>query len=178
MTVSPITEIKTPEPLRSRFEQLGVSVTTWAHKPVFTVDDGEDVKAALEGGQTKNLFLRDKRGGIWLVTALAETQINLRELSDRLGCARFSFGSPELLGEILGVKPGSVTPFALINDRERKVQVVFDQAMMPHKVLNFHPLENTMTTAIAPDGLLKFAASCGHRPIMIDFSVREQKHGS
>lgn len=172
-------EINTPSPLKERFEQLGIAVTTWRHAPVFTVDDGADIKNALKGGQTKNLFLRDKRGGFWLVTALASTVIDLKALSDRLSSARFSFGNPDNLGEILGVTPGSVTPFALINDRLCRVRVIFDRAMMAQDVLNFHPLENHMTTAISPAGLLAFAASCGHRPQIIDFSVKEERaHGT
>lgn len=174
MTAPVIEEIQTPSPLKERFLALGINATTYAHAPVFTVNDGPDVKKALKGGQTKNLFLRDKRGGFWLVTALASTVIDLRNLSDRLGCARFSFAPPDLLLEVLGVTPGSVTPFSLINDTKNCVQVIFDQAMMGLDTLNFHPLRNNMTTAISPAGLLSFAASCGHRPQILDFTQAAQ----
>ena len=181
MVKSVIEVVDTPSPLKERFLALGIAVTTYAHAPVFTVNDGADVKGALTGGQTKNLFLRDKRGGFWLVTALSSTVINLRNLSDRLGCARFSFGHPDDLLAVLGVTPGSVTPFSLINDEKNCVQVIFDRAMMDFNVLNFHPLKNDKTTAISPAGLLSFAASCGHRPQILDFSTAVQegvRHGT
>lgn len=181
MLQSVIRPVDTPPPLAECFARLGLAVRTWAHAPVFTVDEGEDVKRALAGGQTKNLFLRDRRGDFWLVTALASTVIDLKGLSDALGCPRFSFGSPDELRERLGVLPGSVTPFALINDRALRVRSVFDRAMMDFDVLNFHPLRNDMTTAISPPGLMAFAADCGHRPVVFDFislSLKEQQYGA
>lgn len=182
MSQNVIRPVDTPPPLADCFARLGLAVRTWSHAPVFTVGEGEDIKRALEGGQTKNLFLRDRRGDFWLVTALASTVIDLKGLSDTLDCPRFSFGSPDELRERLGVLPGSVTPFALINDKNLRVRPVFDRAMMDFDVLNFHPLRNDMTTAISPPGLMAFAADCGHHPMVFDFlslsQAKERQHGA
>ena len=123
------------------------------------------VSGTVPGAHTKNLFLRDKKGVPYLVVASDDTVIELRSLHRRLGATgRFSFGSAELLHELLGVVPGSVTPFAVINDTSCRVNVVLDAAMMAHEVLNFHPLVNTGTTSISRDGLVQFLEATGHRP--------------
>jgi Ala-tRNA(Pro) deacylase len=120
------------------------------------------------GGHTKNLFLRDKKGALYLVVALEDTTITLKSLHRLLGATgRFSFGSAELLRETLGVEPGSVTPFAAINDLEGRVRVVLDAAMMAHATLHYHPLRNTMTTTIARDDLVRFLAATGHEPRIV-----------
>jgi Ala-tRNA(Pro) deacylase len=96
---------------------------------------------------------------------LEDAAIELRSLHRLLGASgRFSFGSADLMRELIGVEPGSVTPFAVINDRELRVTVVLDAAMMAHAVLNFHPLVNTGTTTISREGLLKFLEASGHKP--------------
>jgi Ala-tRNA(Pro) deacylase len=122
------------------------------------------LRGALPGGHCKSLFLKDRKGGLWLVVVLEERRLDLNGLAARLDAPRFSFGSPELMQEVLGVTPGSVTPFALINDREHRVAVVLDKEMLQHDPLNYHPLVNTATTAVAPADLLRFIAACGHQP--------------
>jgi len=130
-----------------------------------TVEEARDLRGAIAGGHTKNLFLRDKKGAAYLVVAPEDATIELRSLHRLLGASgRFSFGSAELVQEVLGVLPGSVTPFAAINDKDRRVNVVLDAALMKHEALNFHPLVNTATTTISRDGLLKFLAATGHAP--------------
>jgi len=131
---------------------------------VFRVEEGQEIKAALPGGHTKNLFLKDKRGEFYLVVAPEDAAIALKSLHQRLGAGRFSFGSAEAMRELLGVEPGSVTPFAAVNDTEGRVKVVLDAALLAHEVLNFHPLVNTMTTSISREGLLKFLVATGHEP--------------
>lgn len=163
-------DIPTPEPLASRFAQLGIAAQSWAHAAVFRVGEGQEIKDGLAGGHTKNLFLKDKKDKIWLVVAQDVTEIDLKTLPKRINSARLSFGSPALLLEVLGVTPGSVTPFALINDTARRVSVILDESLMGHAVVNFHPLKNDMTTAIAPQDLLKFIESCGHKPLIVDFT--------
>lgn len=153
------------------FDRLGIAHATRRHRPVFTVEEGADIKAALPGGHTKNLFLKDKKGGIWLISAIAETQIDLNAVSRLLGAARFSFGSAERLMEYLGVTPGSVTVYALINDQPERVRVILDEALFDHDLVNFHPLSNDATTAANPADMLKFVRATGHDPIRLRFDA-------
>jgi Ala-tRNA(Pro) deacylase len=139
---------------------------------VFTVDDAKALRGELPGGHCKSLFLKDKKAALWLVVALEECRVDLKALADRLGASRFSFGSAGLLGEALGVKPGSVTPFAVVNDRDGRVRVVLQRAMLACDPLNYHPLENDRTTAVAPGDLLRFLEECGHRPLVVDIPER------
>jgi Ala-tRNA(Pro) deacylase len=152
--------------LYERFAALSIAWTTQAHRPVFTVEEAADVSDHLPGGHTKNLFLKDKKGGLWLVVLRADLRVDLNALARQLGAPRFSFGSAELLIATLGIEPGSVTPFALMNDSGLKVQPVLDEAMLRLDPLNFHPLRNDRTTAIAAADLTRFVESCGHRPIV------------
>ena len=146
-------------------DTLGIAHKTVNHPAVFTVEQARDLRGAIAGGHTKNLFLRDKKGVPYLVVAPEDAAIELRSLHRLLGASgRFSFGSAELMQEVLGVLPGSVTPFAAINDTEHRVSVVLDAALLAHETLNFHPLVNTATTTISRDGLLKFLAATGHTP--------------
>ena len=158
----------TPDQLFARLDALGIPHHTYSHPPVFTVAEAVSLRGRVPGGHCKSLFLKDKKAGLWLVVALEERRIDLKRLADALGAPRFSFGNPALLEEVLGVRPGSVTPFALVNDAGRRVTVVLDRAMLDHDPLNYHPLENDRTTAIAPAGLLRFIADCGHRPCVVD----------
>ncbi|MGK9166723.1 prolyl-tRNA synthetase associated domain-containing protein [Inquilinus limosus] len=158
----------TPEDLFARLRSLSVPVTTHEHEAVFTVEESRHLRGLLPGWHSKNLFLRNKKGQEWLVVSEEERRIDLRALGDLLGSGRLSFGSPDRLMEALGITPGSVTPFALINDTARRVTVVLDADMMRHGTLHFHPLVNTMTTAIEPAGLLAFIAGCGHEPHIVD----------
>jgi Ala-tRNA(Pro) deacylase len=162
----------TPEQLFARLHALGIAHRTHAHPPVFTVAEAAALRGSLPGGHCKSLFLKDRKGGLWLVVALEERRIDLKRLADAaLGAPRLSFGSPKLLYEVLGVTPGSVTPFALVNDTKRRVAVVLDAAMLGHDPLNYHPLVNDRTTAIAPGDLLRFIEACGHRPRLVDLAA-------
>ena len=154
-----------PDDLFAYLDTLGIAHKTVTHPAVFTVDEARDLRGTIAGGHTKNLFLRDKKGAAFLVVALENAVIELKSLHRLLGATgRFSFGSAELMRELLGVEPGSVTPFAAINDTAGRVTVVLDAAMMAHEVLNFHPLMNTGTTTISRAGLLEFLEATGHRP--------------
>jgi len=154
----------TRQDLFARLHELGVASTTVEHEAVFTVAESSRLERELPGGHTKNLFLKDKKDRLYLVVALGSAHIDLKTLHRRLGSDRLSFGRPELLMEVLGVPAGSVTPFALINDKAQRVTVVLDGDMMRHERLNYHPLENTATTNIARDDLVRFIRSCGHEP--------------
>jgi Ala-tRNA(Pro) deacylase len=153
----------TPDDLFAFLDELGIAHRTIKHPPVFTVDEARALRGQIAGGHTKNLFLRDKRGALYLVTALEDADIELKSLHRRLGASgRFSFGPAELMRATLGVEPGSVTPFGALNDTGQQVTIVLDAAMMAHETLNFHPLLNTMTTTIGRDDLVRFLAATGH----------------
>ncbi len=145
----------------------GVDHATTEHAPVFKVEEGRAIKAALPGGHSKTLFLKDARGQLWLICALGETAIDLKRAPALIGSARLSFGSPERMWEALCVRPGSVTPFALLNDRRRQVRLVLDAALMACDPLNFHPLSNDATTAVSRAGFLKFLAALGREAPVI-----------
>jgi Ala-tRNA(Pro) deacylase len=158
----------TPDALFARLDALGIAHRTYTHPPVFTVEEAKALRGTLPGGHCKSLFLKDKKGGLWLVVALEECRVDLKALADRLAAPRFSFGSAALLYEVLGVRPGSVTPFAAINDTDRRVVVVMQRAMLARDPLNYHPLKNDRTTAVAPGDLVRFLDACGHAPRIVD----------
>ncbi len=162
--------LKTRDDLFARLDDLAIATETFEHPAVFTVEEARIHCSHLPGGHCKSLFLKDKKGRLWLIVTLDSQAIDLKSLSKALGAARFSFGKPELLYETLGVTPGSVTPFALINDADLEVTVVLDAAMMARDRLNYHPLSNDATTAITPRGLNELIVSFGHSPRIFDFS--------
>ena len=153
--------------LFARFDALGIRTTTRDHAPVFTVEEARALRGEIPGGHCKNLFLKDAKGELWLIVCLEDTRIDLKSLPQRIGSGRLSFGRPELLREVLGVEPGSVTPFALINDTSLRLEVMLEEAMMAHALLNYHPLENTATTTLASSDLVKFIRACGHEPKIV-----------
>ena len=154
-----------PDELFAYLDSLGIAHKTVSHQPLFTVEESRALRGKIPGAHTKNLFLRDKKGTVFLVVVLEDAVIELRSLHRLLGASgRFSFGSADLMRELIGVEPGSVTPFSVIDDKELRVTVVLDAAMMAHSVLNFHPLVNTATTTISREGLLTFLEATGHKP--------------
>ncbi|WP_173979877.1 prolyl-tRNA synthetase associated domain-containing protein [Magnetospirillum sp. UT-4] len=157
----------TPDDLFAYLETLGIAVTTHHHPPAFTVEEGNRVWGAIPGIHCKNLFLKDAKARLWLVVAPAERPVDLKTLPARIGSARLSFGSATLLQEVLGVSPGSVTPFALLNDTAHRVTPVLDAALMAAELVNFHPLRNDMTTTIAAADFRRFLDATGHRPEVV-----------
>jgi Ala-tRNA(Pro) deacylase len=158
--------------LYARFRELGIAWTTHEHAPVFTVEEAAALYAQQPGGHTKNLFLKDRKGGLWLVVARGDLRIDLNALAGRLNAPRFSFGSAELLAATLGVTPGSVTPFALMNDTTRIVRPVLDAEMLLQEPLNFHPLRNDRTTAVSAADLLRFLRAVAAEPIIANLPQR------
>jgi len=157
----------TPADLFAFLDRLQVACTTVRHPPLFTVAESRALRGTIPGAHTKNLFVKDKTGAHYLVVACEDAVIDLRGLHRRLGArGRLSFASADALMDLLGVMPGSVTPFAVINDVSGKVMVVLDSAMLSHEILNYHPLVNTMTTSIPRAGLLAFLKACGHDPVI------------
>jgi Ala-tRNA(Pro) deacylase len=158
----------TPSDLFAALDRLGIAHPTMTHPPLFTVEQSQSLRGQIAGGHTKNLFLRDKKGTLFLVTTLEEAVIELKSLHRLLGASgRFSFGSADLLMETLGIVPGAVTPFAAINDTAGRVTLVLDAGLMEHAVINCHPLTNTMTTSIARADLVRFLESTGHPPRIV-----------
>ena len=156
-----------PEDLFSRLEELGIETETHEHPPLFTVEQSRALRGEIPGGHCKNLFLKDKKGQVALVVALEDAHIDLKTLGPRIGIGKVSFVKPDLLMELLGVEPGGVSPFGLINDVRQQVKVVLDERMMASELLNYHPLTNAATTTIAARDLVRFIKSCGHDPDII-----------
>jgi len=159
--------------LETRLTEMGLPFQTHEHEPVFTVEESADLHARIPGAHTKNLFLKDAKGRLFLVVAHHETPVALKKLHTKLGAARFSFGKPDLLMEALGVRPGSVTPFSVMNDPDGRVTLVMDEALMSHGLINAHPLDNAATTSIARDDLIAFVRELGHEPIIADLTGPE-----
>jgi Ala-tRNA(Pro) deacylase len=157
----------TPSQLLEFLDELGLETATIDHEPVFTVEEARRLRGNLPGGHTKSLFLRNKKGRMWLVTTAAERTIDLKRLGDSLEAGRLGFASPERLMKHLGVIPGAVTPFAAAND-DGEVQVALDRAMLENEPLHFHPLDNARTTAIGSADLLTFLAATGHPPLLLE----------
>lgn len=159
----------TPEQLFDRLRALGIAVTTVEHPPVFTVDEAKAIRGDLPGAHTKSLFLRDKKGTMWLVVCLENRTVDLKDVARQLSTKRFSFGSAERLMRFLGVIPGAVSPFAVINDRSGAVSVAIDRGVLRQDPINLHPLDNAKTTAITGTDLMRFLEAENHPPQVIDF---------
>lgn len=166
-----------PDQLLARLDALGIRGVTHRHPPLHTVEESKALRGALPGGHCKNLFLKDKKDQHWLVVALEDARVDLNRFDKVIGSARLSFASADRLWRHLGVRPGSVTPFALINDPDARVKVVLQKAMLDQDPLNYHPLLNDRTTAIHPDDLLRFIRSTGHEPAIVAFGEEDSDAG-
>ena len=158
----------TPQRLFEIFGELGIVYQLHKHEAVYTVEESSQLDADIPGTHCRNLFLRDKKKRNYLVVAPNERGVDLNKLRDKLGCGRLSFGSAERLWQYLGIYPGAVCPFALINDTDHAVTPVLDKGMMESGCVNYHPLDNSMTVGLSPDNLGRFIDFCGHRPQIID----------
>ncbi|WP_026942863.1 prolyl-tRNA synthetase associated domain-containing protein [Hellea balneolensis] len=156
-------------------DELNIPRTTIDHAPVFTVEESAEIKADMPGAHTKNLFLKDKAGRFFLICAQSDTQIRVNKLHPLLGCKRLSFGKPEPLLDLLGVTPGSVTLFSVLNDTDNLVTLILDASLLEHDIVNFHPLLNDATTAISSEDMMVFAKATGHDPIIMDFAELNEK---
>lgn len=156
-------------PLLAQFADLGIEITMHRHPPLHTVEESRALRGTMPGSHIKNLFLRDKKRNQWLVTVPENADVDLKSLRHVIGASgNLSFASAELLGESLGVKPGAVTPFAVMNDDAGTVTMVLARTVLDTDPVNAHPLHNEATAAIAGDDLLRFLEACGHPPVMID----------
>ena len=163
--------MKTCPDLIAFFDAHGIDHATTDHEAVFRVGEGEGIKDDIPGAHTKNLFLKDAKGRLWLISAKDDTQIDLKRLHTVIGSARLSFGSAELMEDVLGVTPGSVTAFALINDVEHRATFVLDRRLAEAERVNFHPMTNTATTGVSQAGFAKFLQALGITPLIVDFAA-------
>ena len=170
----------TPEDLLAYLRSLGIAATTHTHAPVFTVEEAKHLRGRLPGAHCKSLYLRDKKGAEFLVVCLEDRRLDMKALAALIGAGRLSFGSAGRMRARLGVEPGSVTPFAAINDRgadrAARIRVVLDVEMMQSALVNYHPLVNSRTTAVAPSDLLRFLAATGHEPLIVDLEPATQRN--
>ena len=163
--------MKTREDLLQFLAAHGIEATTYEHPAVFTVGESGRIKQTIPGAHTKNLFLKDARGQLWLISAEGHAQIDLKRLHHVIHSARLSFGNAELMAETLGVAPGSVTAFGLINDTGRRVRFVLDRTLAEAELVNFHPLTNTATTTVSAEDFRRFLAAIGVSPLVVDFAA-------
>ena len=157
-----------PADLFAYFDQLSIEHSTMTHPPIFTVEEGRAWHDKIPGLHCKNLFLKDKKGKIWLAIMPGDKRADLNRLEKRINAARLSFGKPDLLLEALGLTPGSVTPFGLINDSQRRVAVVVDDDLLKSEWVNFHPLHNAASTTLRSADLLRFIRSLGYAPLIVN----------
>ncbi|MEM7215925.1 MAG: prolyl-tRNA synthetase associated domain-containing protein [Pseudomonadota bacterium] len=164
----------TLQDLFNLLDDLGIETKTYEHEAVFTVEESSRIKQNIPGGHTKNLFLKDKKGNFFLVVAEGTAKIKLNSIHGLIGAkGRVSFGNEQALMELLGVKPGSVTAFAPMNDHENRVKVIIDEPLLRYDLINCHPLTNEMTTTISKPDLLKFLEHINHAPEIITLSLEE-----
>jgi Ala-tRNA(Pro) deacylase len=163
---------KTPEELLAFLDGCGIAVSTKEHPPLYTVAESQALRGEIAGRHTKNLFLKDKKDNFFLVTVGEDAQVDLKTIHQVIGAAsRVSFGSAEKLMEYLGVSPGAVTAFGVINDTGGRVRAVLDAELMQHAIVNAHPLVNVATTSIAPADLVTFMRATGHEPSILKVSL-------
>ncbi|MEP9397608.1 prolyl-tRNA synthetase associated domain-containing protein [Mesorhizobium sp. KR2-14] len=159
---------KSPDELFAFLDSLGISVSTTRHPPLYTVADSQALRGEIAGGHTKNLFLKDRKDNFFLVTVDEDAEVDLKQIHHVIGASgKVSFGKPEALMELLGVVPGAVTVFGLINDTVGKVKLVLDSALMENDIINAHPLTNEATTSIANADLVRFVKETGHEPLVL-----------
>jgi len=159
----------TPDDLFRVLKELKIEYTLHHHIPIFTVEEGEHLKKSIAGVHCRNLFLKDKKGAMFLVVAANETKVDIKALSSFWGCGRLSFGSAERLWENLGIRPGSVNPFCIYNDKAHNIKVILDADMMKAQLVNYHPMDNAMTIGMQPADLKKYLSHCRHNPELVRF---------
>ena len=160
--------------LYALFEQHGIAYEHHTHPPLHTVEESQELRGDLPGAHVKNMFLKDKKDRLWLVTCLEHRRIRIRDLEKLVGATKASFGKPELLWEALGIRPGAVSPFGLINDRDHRVQPILDQQMLDIDPINAHPLHNEATTTVSAGDFRRFFELTGHEPLIVDFDALEE----
>lgn len=163
--------MKTKQDLLDYFKHHHISYRLYEHEQLFTVEQADKVACTIPGGHIKNLFLKDDKGQLWLLTADAHAQVDLKKVGAALNAKKLRFADANLLMQHLGIMPGSVTPFALINDEQQKVQLVLDKSILSFEIINAHPLENDATIGISIGDFKKFLTVLGYRPLILDLAT-------
>ncbi len=161
----------TEQELLNKLEELAIETTLYRHPPLFTVEDSQNFRGEIPGGHCKSLFLKDKKHNYLLAVLSEDRRVDLKAMykSDLIPAGRLSFASAERMINILGIEPGSVTPFSLINVKIDNLAVLLDKRMLENDYLNYHPLHNEATLTIHRDDLIKYIEHFGFSPIIIDF---------
>lgn len=170
-----MTEKKGEAELYALFGANGIGWTHHVHPPLHTVEESRQLRGDLPGAHVKNMFLKDRKDRLWLVTCLEQRQIRIRDLEKEIGAQKCSFGKPDVLWDALGLLPGAVSPFGLINDAGHRLTAVLDKQMLDHDPINAHPLHNEATTAVSAADFRRFFAITGHAPVVVDFDALEAK---
>ena len=155
--------LKNQQELLAVLDKIGINYTNHEHPAVFTVEEANKHHEGIEGVHSKNLFFKDRKKNLHLIVTLSDKPIKIKEVAKKINAKDLSFGKPELLAEVLGVIPGAVTPFAIINAENHNINLILDEEMMEHELLNFHPLENTATTTITSKDLMRFMEHCNQK---------------
>lgn len=151
-----------------RLKELEIEAITVAYPAHQTVEEGRALRGHMSGTFTKNLLLKDKKGRLFLIMAEEDREIDLKTFHTRIAAnGRLGFANTDVMRDVLGVEPGTATPFGLINDKHRRVTPVIDASLMLATLVNFHPLIQTASTGIRPDDLVTFIRACGHEPLII-----------
>jgi Ala-tRNA(Pro) deacylase len=151
------------EQVQARLRELGIAFTRHEHPPVATVEEAAEHWSGIDATHCKNLFLRNQKGSRHYLVVLKHTKkADLRAVADQIGDGKLSFASPERLMTHLGLTPGSVSPFGLINDTHRHVRVVLDRDLKTASRVSFHPNINTVTYTIAYSDFQRFLEACGN----------------
>lgn len=167
----------TPDDLFAYLDSLGIKTETKHHPAVFTVEESKQLRGEIPGAHVKNLFIKDKKNNLFLISAVENTKIDLKTIHEVIGGqGRVTFCSADALREFLGVEPGSVTPLAVFNDKDSKVKVILDERLMAHDRINVHPLVNTMTTGLAKADLVAFLKATGHEPLITKIGEAGEEH--
>ncbi|MEL6235213.1 MAG: prolyl-tRNA synthetase associated domain-containing protein [Pseudomonadota bacterium] len=159
--------------LNAVLARLGIAVMRFAHPPMHSVEDSRRLRGDMPGLHVKNMFLKDKKGSLVLVTCREDRRFRIADLEKQLGLRRLSFAASDLLMRHLGAMPGAVTPLAVINDRGCAVRLVLDRALRDAEIVNCHPLHNQATVALSPGDLLRIFDETGHVPDWVDFDALE-----
>ncbi|MCI4661671.1 MAG: prolyl-tRNA synthetase associated domain-containing protein [Neomegalonema sp.] len=164
-----------PDHLMACFDRLTITPVLHRHPPLHTVEQSQALRGQMPGLHVKNMFLKDKKGGLWLVTCREDRKIRIKDLEAALGSPRLSFGKPELLLETLGVLPGSVTPLAMIHPAAQSVTLILDQAVTAAAQVNCHPLHNEATVTLDQEAFARFVAAHAPKHRLVDFDALEHK---
>jgi len=169
---------RTRAELMAYLDDLGIETKTVDHPPLFTVEQSQALRGEIAGAHTKNLFVKDKKGRYFLLTVGEDAEVDLKTVHQTIGASgRVSFGKPDALSELLGVQPGAVTAFGVVNDVGGQVTLVLDAALMQNDIVNCHPLTNEATTSIASSDLVRFAEATGHAPLILNLAAASPHDG-